>query len=231
MTKDQIYNRCVKISNELSPSAHEAYSLARECLSARFLWRQDCDNFENKCNYGNAATQLENFCMANKQIRSEAEAALRKISRLFQEDARDPATRAEFKNREKEIKCEIEALKNAKNKKNGRDRKFFKIMKIIMTVSILLGIAVFVANLFLFDMTLAMLASDCLVAFVVSLVIIIVKSSNNKKKISALESELLNLEKSEKWSEEQRLWDAIRARDCYELIIRGTCGSSLADFR
>lgn len=230
MTEEQIKKRCEQIEGALSPTAWEAYHLASECTSARYWWRDDCDNVENRIKYGNAATQLEDFCMSNKSVRAEAEAAIKKIDKLIRDDANDPTTKVEYNKEVARINQEIEIFKNAKNKKNGKDRKFFKILKIIMTVSITLWAAIFVANFFLFDMTLSMFGFDCLAAFIVSLIITIVKSNSNKKRIAELEKKLTYMAENEERHDKDRLSSATRDKYCYDLIIRGTCGNSLADF-
>ena len=231
MTKDQVNRRCENIARELSPAAYDAYYLAGRCLSARFWWRQNCDDMDKQFAYGAAATELENYCTSNKQIRGEAQLAIRKLDNLIKEASVYNPANDSYRERKEKINYKLGILRNAKNKKTGQNRKFFRTMKIIMAVSFLLFAICFTANIFFFDTTLAMFSTECFMAFLVSLIILIVKSNNIKKEISSLESELFNIRKIEKDNDMDLISNALRAKDCYELIIRGTHGNSLADYR
>ncbi len=227
MTKDQIYNECTKISGELSPTAYEAYYLASKCLSARSKWHKNIDNMPAQNEYGNAASKLESYCKSNKQIRSEILVALEKIKKLISDDAKDESnSKTPSKQRVAEIKREIATLKANKKDKTS------KILTIIMIISAVLFAVCLALNFITGDyMTFGAIQFELGAAFIVTLIITLVRNKKRKDKIDALMSEMGSNKSDQKWHDSVRLADATRAKECYELIIRGIGNGSLADFR
>ena len=227
MTKDQIYNECTKIAGELSPTAYEAYYLASKCLSARNRWHKNIDNMSAQNEYGNAASKLESYCQSNKQIRSEAFVALEKIKKLISDDARDQRNpKSPSKQRDAEIKREIAALQSSKKDRTS------KILTIIMIISAVLFTGCLALNFITGDyMMFSAIQFELGAAFIVPLIITLVRNKKRKDKIDALMSEMGRNQKDQKWHDSARIADATRAKECYELIIRGVGNGSLADFR
>ena len=225
MTKSQIYDECVKISNGLSQNAYEAYHLASKCLSARTKWRKDYSNTSAQYAYGEAATKLEDYCKANKSIRAEAVSALAKVNKLINVELN---SKTSYKDEADELNRQIKMLE-AKRKKVDT---LALIMTIVMIISGFLTVASIALGFYIGDFSMIrMFTFEVLAVFVVSLIITIVRSCNRKKAIKELEKAHYVTKNIAKIHDNDRLRDAYRAKECYELIIRGVGGASLADYR
>ena len=225
MTKDEIYGQCKKVSGGLTWEASRAYYLACDCSSARFWWRKDPNNMSKKLEYGQAATELEKYCREHGSIRPEIDAAFRKIDKIHSEAKKQKGAKSTYAIEAERLNRELATIKN------GKDKKFFKIMRIIMIACIVTAVLAFVANIFLHDMTIWMFGSECLMGFVVSIIIMIVKSVSNKKKREQLEKSIRINEKIDRDIEDDRLDQIFFEKEIYRLVISALSGASVCDYR
>ena len=227
MTKDEIYNQCVKISGGLSPAAYEARSLAFKCYLTRRTWRKDVDNWENQVAYTEAALALEKYCKGNKHILSEVQKAYQKIEKLI--SAASPGSTVADKQKIEALKRKIDYLKSPEGKKTADNYKLLKCSKVAIGVFAVLTVAAFICNIIMGGFFRMMQGTFFMCTIAASVIAAVISRKHNEK-IAVLEAELRSYERIEKQDMKDIMHDAVREEYMYDLIIKGIGGASLVDF-
>ena len=228
MTEDYITEKTHEIYQNLSIDAKDACSIFRKYNSFRIEYNEKNPDYRTFTHSNSHSADLEKYCKAHPEIRSEIQNASAQIKKLIQQDIKE--SKAE---RNKERRKIEKRLEDAKRNSNFFTRLIPKFFLITGCISFIGGILALLTGFicYMIRSTAAVALADSLVRpFWICVIIFVVSFScigAVRDKIQAIELELHKFDKENEDFDKSKRLSALRDEQMYDIILDVINGTSL----